>query len=97
MSAFAASSRRSSFRIRWSSISAYDDPTRDAGEPPYLDQGSVVSWHYGLSVDLLRVVRDDERGLVAWLPRFAPWAQRLRVLLHLRERLQDIYDELMSS
>ena len=28
----------------------------------------VVSWHYGVSVDVLRVVRDDARGLVAWLP-----------------------------
>lgn len=48
--------------------SAYDEPQGPAGEPPYADPGDVVTWHYGLSADVLRVVRDDERGLVAWLP-----------------------------
>jgi hypothetical protein len=48
--------------------SAYDDPMRPAGGPPYAEPGDVVTWHYGLSADVLRVVRDDERGLVAWLP-----------------------------
>jgi uncharacterized protein DUF402 len=48
--------------------SSYDDALRPAGGPPFLEPGSVVSWHYGEWVDLLRVVRDDERGLVAWLP-----------------------------
>ncbi len=48
--------------------SAYDDPVRPAGEPPYLEPGDVVIWHYGHSADVLRVVRDDGRGLVAWLP-----------------------------
>ncbi len=43
-------------------------PLRPAGSPPYLAAGDVLRWHYGASVDLLRVVRDDERGLVAWLP-----------------------------
>jgi hypothetical protein len=47
---------------------AYDGPVRPAGEPPYLAPGEVVSWYYGEWVDVLRVVRDDERGLVAWLP-----------------------------
>jgi hypothetical protein len=47
--------------------SAYDDPVRPAGGPPYLGEGDVVTWHYGRSADVLRVVRDDERGLVAWL------------------------------
>jgi hypothetical protein len=41
---------------------------RPAGGPPYFEPGDVVAWHYGASLDLLRVVRDDERGLVAWLP-----------------------------
>jgi len=41
---------------------------RLAGEAPYFAPGDVVTWHYGLSVDVLRVVRDDARGLVAWLP-----------------------------
>jgi hypothetical protein len=48
--------------------SAYDDPGRPAGVPPYAEPGDVITWHYGLSADVLRVVRDDERGLVAWLP-----------------------------
>jgi hypothetical protein len=48
--------------------SAYDVAVRASGEPPFMEPGSVVSWHYGLSADVLRVVRDDERGLVAWLP-----------------------------
>jgi hypothetical protein len=48
--------------------SAYDDPVRPAGGSPYLPVGEVVTWHYGHSADVLRVVRDDERGLVAWLP-----------------------------
>jgi hypothetical protein len=47
---------------------AYDVPRRPAGSPPYLRPGAVVTWHYGLSVDVMRVVQDDERGLVAWLP-----------------------------
>jgi hypothetical protein len=48
--------------------SAYDDPVRPAGGPPFLDPGAVLTWHYGHSAEALRVVRDDERGLVAWLP-----------------------------
>ena len=48
--------------------SAYDDQLRPAGGPPYAEPGDVITWHYGHSVDVLRVVRDDERGLVAWLP-----------------------------
>src|SRR4051794_31832032 len=48
--------------------SAYDVPARPLGVAPYLQPGQVVTWHYGLSVDVLRVVRDDARGIVAWLP-----------------------------
>ena len=47
--------------------SAYDGPVRPAGAPPYLEPGQVVTWHYGQSADVLRVVRDNERGLIAWL------------------------------
>lgn len=47
---------------------AYDDPGRPAGSPPYLEAGQTFTWHYGMSADAMRVVRDDERGLVAWLP-----------------------------
>ncbi len=47
---------------------SYDEPLRPAGDPPYAALGELITWHYGLSADVLRVVRDDERGLVAWLP-----------------------------
>jgi hypothetical protein len=47
---------------------AYDDAVRPAGGPPFLDPGAVITWHYAEWVDVLRVVRDDRRGLVAWLP-----------------------------
>lgn len=45
------------------------EPTRLAGTPPYLTPGDIVTWSWGRTADLLRVVRDDDRGLVAWLPR----------------------------
>jgi predicted RNA-binding protein associated with RNAse of E/G family len=45
-----------------------DADLRPAGTAPYFEPGDVVTWHYGASADVLRVVRDDERGLVAWLP-----------------------------
>jgi hypothetical protein len=48
--------------------STYDDPLRPADGPPYLEPGQVVTWHYAEWIDVLRVVRDDDRGLVAWLP-----------------------------
>lgn len=38
-----------------------------AGTGPFLAPGEVVQWCYGASIDPMRVVRDDERGLVAWL------------------------------
>ncbi|PUA80076.1 DUF402 domain-containing protein [Nocardioides currus] len=38
-----------------------------AGSPPFLDPGGVLLWRYGRGLESLRVVRDDERGLVAWL------------------------------
>ena len=46
----------------------YDDELRAAGTSPYFDVGDVITWHYAQWVDVMRVVRDDERGLVAWLP-----------------------------
>jgi uncharacterized protein DUF402 len=44
------------------------DDVGPAGGAPYFEPGDVVTWHYGASADVLRVVRDDDRGLVAWLP-----------------------------
>jgi hypothetical protein len=41
---------------------------RPAGVAPYLSEGDIVTWHYGAWIDVLRVIRDDDRGLVAWLP-----------------------------
>ena len=46
----------------------YDGPERAAGDPPYWEPGQIITWHYGDWADVLRVVRDDPRGLVAWLP-----------------------------
>ncbi|MFC7724090.1 DUF402 domain-containing protein [Nocardioides sp. GCM10028917] len=40
---------------------------REAGTAPHQAPGDVVLWHYGRSIAPVRVVRDDERGLVAWL------------------------------
>jgi hypothetical protein len=44
-----------------------DGPWRPAGPPPFLAPGDVVQWRYSTRCDPMRVVRDDERGLVAWL------------------------------
>lgn len=44
-----------------------DDGWTDAGTGPFLAPGEVVLWRYGHGTDPMRVVRDDERGLVAWL------------------------------
>ena len=38
-----------------------------AGDGHFGAYGDVVLWRYGRSIDPMRVVRDDERGLVAWL------------------------------
>lgn len=52
------------------------DGARELGSPPFLDPGSQVDWHYRKpgwetgdpsNIAPMRVVRDDERGLVAWL------------------------------
>lgn len=44
-----------------------DGPWSPAGAGPFLTAGDVVQWRYGRRCDPMRVVRDDERGLVAWL------------------------------
>ena len=44
-----------------------DGPWRPAGAGPFLAVGDVVQWRYATRCDPMRVVRDDERGLVAWL------------------------------
>lgn len=45
-----------------------DGPLVAAGRGPFFAEGTTVSWHYGRIVDMAKVVRDDERGLVAWIP-----------------------------
>ncbi len=40
---------------------------RGDGTGPFLDPGEVMLWRYGRRLEPVRVVRDDERGLVAWL------------------------------
>ncbi|KQV72052.1 hypothetical protein ASC64_20740 [Nocardioides sp. Root122] len=42
-------------------------PWVQAGVGPFLPGGAVVQWRYGTRCDPMRVVRDDHRGLVAWL------------------------------
>jgi hypothetical protein len=44
-----------------------DRPWTAAGTPPFLPVGSVVQWRYSTRCDPMRVVRDDQHGLVAWL------------------------------
>lgn len=43
-------------------------PYRRLGDPPYFTTGELLSWYSGRSLALHHVVRDDERGLVAWQP-----------------------------
>lgn len=40
---------------------------RVPGEGPFWESGTEIAWRYGQRLDPMRVVRDDERGLVAWL------------------------------
>lgn len=44
------------------------DPGVPAGDAPYLTPGQSIVWRYHLFADAMVVVRDDARGLVAWLP-----------------------------
>lgn len=44
-----------------------DGPWLPAGDASFLAAGDVVQWRYATRCDPMRVVRDDERGLVAWL------------------------------
>lgn len=69
---------------------------RDLGFAPFLSPGDQIDWHYrkphwqqgdASNIAPMRVVRDDERGLVAWLAAGtrlegmgAPDAQRIRTV-----------------
>ncbi|TIC86449.1 DUF402 domain-containing protein [Nocardioides sp. GY 10127] len=49
------------------------EPGHERGLAPHArtaawEPGTVIAWWYGRGCALLRVVSDDERGLVAWLP-----------------------------
>lgn len=44
-----------------------DDGWRWDGTPPFLAHGDALLWRYGPRLEPVRVVRDDERGLVVWL------------------------------
>lgn len=55
---------------------AVPDGARPLGEGPFLEPGAQIDWHYRKPgwqpgepsrISPMRVVRDDERGLVAWL------------------------------
>lgn len=59
-----------------STPAAVPEGARPLGEGPFLAQGEQIDWHYRApgwqpgdpsTIAPMRVVRDDERGLVAWL------------------------------
>ncbi|MCI1019339.1 DUF402 domain-containing protein [Microbacterium sp. C5A9] len=59
-----------------STPAAVPDGARPLGEGPFLPSGEQIDWHYrkpgwqpgdASTITPMRVVRDDERGLVAWL------------------------------
>lgn len=59
-----------------STPAAVPDDARPLGEGPFLAPGAQIDWHYRKpgwqpgepsTISPMRVVRDDERGLVAWL------------------------------
>ncbi|QDE35307.1 DUF402 domain-containing protein [Microbacterium foliorum] len=59
-----------------STPAAVPEGVRPMGEAPFLAPGDQISWHYrkpgwqpgdASTITPVRVVRDDERGLVAWL------------------------------
>ncbi|KAA0959375.1 DUF402 domain-containing protein [Microbacterium sp. ANT_H45B] len=59
-----------------STPAAVPDGARPMGEGPFLRPGDQIDWHYrppgwqpgdASTIAPMRVVRDDERGLVAWL------------------------------
>ncbi|MFJ4999371.1 DUF402 domain-containing protein [Microbacterium sp. NPDC088619] len=59
-----------------STPAAVPDGVRPMGEAPFLEPGDQIAWHYrkpgwqpgdASTITPMRVVRDDEHGLVAWL------------------------------
>ena len=40
----------------------------DAADAPRFAPGETILWRYSRNVEMARVVRDDERGLVVWIP-----------------------------
>lgn len=42
-------------------------PSGDEHAPRFVS-GQVILWRYGRFIETVRVVRDDERGLVVWIP-----------------------------
>lgn len=39
-----------------------------AAEAPRFASGELIQWRYGRNIEAMRVVRDDERGLITWIP-----------------------------
>ena len=48
------------------------DNARPSGDPPYWSPGTHIWWRYRREVRPVRVVRDDDDGLVAWLAPRTP-------------------------
>lgn len=56
----------------YGTLNACVGTVHEAGNAPFLAPGQVVAWHYGESTETARVISDDERGLIAWVPNGAP-------------------------
>lgn len=44
------------------------DDTAAPGATPFFAEGEVILWRYRRFIETARVIRDDERGLVVWIP-----------------------------
>jgi len=74
--------------IARATASTAPEGARELGVGPFLEAGEQIDWHYRhggwetgdvSNIAPMRVVREDERGLVAWLAlgtRLAPSAHR---------------------
>ena len=48
---------------------AFEDAVpSDAADAPRFERGEEILWRYGRHIETARVIRDDPRGLVVWIP-----------------------------
>ncbi|MGL4831824.1 MAG: DUF402 domain-containing protein [Propionibacteriaceae bacterium] len=43
-----------------------ESPLAERGQHTYLAAGTPICWNYGLTDEMMRVISDDERGLICW-------------------------------